>query len=650
MAIFRERGTHRCSPTLGKDSLMDDAHIATPSAFTEKIFQKLDHLDQHLYFRWDLTRDLVTLHAPVPRKFRSLPQEVPQASTMLWTQGLLHPDDRPILHAYLHTLFQGQEPASKPVRKTSCKLRIRHHGSRYLWAEVHLLTYFEDARPIVAFGNLRSIQAQKLWQQRMQRRVDHDSLTGLLTKDAAVRQIESSLVLLSPERDSAVLLLLDADGFKAINDNLGHLFGDGVLAEMGHTIKRHFRQTDIKGRIGGDEFVILLQNASDLHAIETHCAALVHDMEHEYKAEGRRLPFSISMGAALYPAHGLTYRELFKHADRALYEAKSRGKNQFRIYENKFYQAPQIKSQRDPESTADLQMKAFRDNMAEFILQIFYETNSAKATIDYSLSMLGRLYNFDRIVIALTNQETGTYLDAYEWLGPSGTLLKNLSEDCVAKRRTMVLGHAKPTAYGVMSICEDTSKIPQEAQFYAFCYLGAYVYSLLTQGEETVGYIGVESTSAMHVTPELIRSLNVFSVMLGNILLPSNTSDHLRKEARVLHDILDHLPGLVYAVDKETMELVYIGRTIRPADASSLVGTPCYRLLHGRSLPCRHCPLPALSPAGQEYLACTIDGMGGLISAHACNLAETGRDGHRLALIVQDVSTAQLPGREEHRP
>ncbi|WP_081827026.1 GGDEF domain-containing protein [Selenomonas bovis] len=625
---------------LERISLMDDAHIAIPSAFTDHIFKKLDRIDQHLYFRWDLTRDVMTLHAPIPRKFRTLPQEVSHASTMLWTQGLLHPADRPILHSYLHTLFQSQDSANKPVRKASCKLRIRHHRNKYLWAEVHLLTYFEDARPMVAFGNLRSIQAQKLWQQRMQRRADQDSLTGLLTKDAAVRQIESTLALLSSERDSAVLLLLDADGFKAINDNFGHLFGDGVLAEMGHTIKRHFRHTDIMGRIGGDEFVILLPSASNLSGIEAHCTALVRDMEHEYKADNRCLPFSISIGAALYPAHGLTYRELFNHADRALYEAKSRGKNQFRMYENKFYQAPQIESQRDTESTVDLQMKAFRDNMAEFILQIFYETNSAKATIDYSLGMLGRLYNFDRIVIALTNQETGTYHDAYEWLGPSGTLLKNLSENCISRRRSMILGHAKQTAYGVMSICEDTATLLQEAQFSTFCYLGAYAYSLITQGEETIGYIGVESTSARQVTPDLIRSLNVLSVMLGNILLPSNTSEHLRKEARILHDVLDHLPGLVYAVDKDTMELVYLGRTIRPADAGSLAGAPCYQLLHGRSLPCRRCPLPALSPSGQEYLACTIDGMDGLIPAHACNLAETGRDGHHLVLIVQDTPAA----------
>lgn len=617
---------------------MDDAQIAIPSTFTENIFHKLNSLDQHLYFRWDLTSDTVTLQLPVPRKFRDLPQEVHQASTMLWTQELLHPDDRPLLHTYLHILFQEHTPTSDSIRKTSCKLRIRHRKNKYLWAEVHLLTYFQGTRPMVAFGDLHSIQAQKLWLHRLQQRADFDSLTGLLTKDAAIRHIEANLSMLSPEHDTAVLLLLDADGFKAVNDTFGHLFGDGVLAKMGHTIKHHFRHSDIKGRIGGDEFVVLLPHAASLDGICRHCTALIQAMHHDYCADGRHLPFSISVGIALYPAHGLTYRELFQHADRALYEAKSRGKDQFRIYENKFYQAPQLKSQRDPKNTIDLQMKAFQDNMAEFILQIFYETNSAEAAIDYALKLLGRLYNFDRIVIARCNLETGAYQDTYEWLGPEGALLKNTAPDCIAKRRSLILSQAKPTAYGVMSICEDTAK-QDPREMLRICHLSAYAYSLITQGEATTGCIGVESTHPMRVTPELIRSLNVFSVLLGNILLPSDTSKHLRKSLRILHDILDHLPGLVYVVDKETMIPVYIGRTIRPANMESIPDTPCYKLLHGRSLPCRNCPLPTLSPAGQEYLACKLYRTDGkTVAAHACNLVETGKEAHHLALIVQDYT------------
>ncbi|MDY4416631.1 GGDEF domain-containing protein [Selenomonas sp.] len=539
---------------------MDDAHIAIPSTFTENIFHKLNSLDQHLYFRWDLTSDTVTLQLPVPRKFRDLPQEVHQASTMLWTQELLHPDDRPLLHTYLHILFQEHTPTSDSIRKTSCKLRIRHHKNKYLWAEVHLLTYFQGTRPMVAFGNLHSIQAQKLWLHRLQQRADFDSLTGLLTKDAAVRHIEASLSMLSPEHDAAMMLLLDADGFKAINDNFGHLFGDGVLAKMGHTIKHHFRHSDIKGRIGGDEFVVLLPHTANLDGVRRHCADLIEAMHHDYCAEGRRLPFSISMGIALYPDHGLTYRELFKHADRALYEAKSRGKNQACVYQPKFYQeASSVANSRDPESTIDLQMRAFEDNMAEFVLQLFYETNSPEATINYAMSLLGRLYNLDRIVIARCDTKTGRYHDAFEWVGPDGGTLTGPEYTRMAReRRRMILDEAHPTPYGVVSVCENTETLaPTHAKTAYFFGLKSYAYCIIPHGAETMGCIGVESTHPMTIRKELLRSLNLFSVLLGNILLPQDSSLALQKRLDLLADVLDHLPTPCYVLDNATKEVVY---------------------------------------------------------------------------------------------
>ena len=320
---------------------MDSASTPTyPTAFSKEVFNMLDDLDQHLYFQWDLTRDCVTLHKPIPHRFRELPTCVPQASTMFWTEKLIHPEDRPILHAYLHAIFRTRK-TDLPMRKASCKLRIRHHRGSYLWAEVHIITFFENGLPTVAYGNLRSIQAQKLWQMRMQAKADRDSLTGLLRKEAAISQMENCIDGLVPDHDQAAMLLIDADGFKEINDNFGHLFGDGVLSEMGRTIKDHFRQNDIKGRIGGDEFLVLLRDTQDVDGIHRHLASLLHRLHRDYQSGGRTLPFSISIGVALYPEHGTTYRDLFAHADRALYEAKNRGKNQFQFYKPKFFQARQ---------------------------------------------------------------------------------------------------------------------------------------------------------------------------------------------------------------------------------------------------------------------------------------------------------------------
>ena len=539
----------------------DKPRTDIPANFSREVFNMLDDLDQHLYFRWDLTNDCVSLHEPLPHRFRELPVYLPQASTQFWTERLIHPEDRPILHAYLHSIFRlGEKTITEHTRKASAKLRVRHHRGSYLWAEVHIVTYFDDGVPIVAYGNMRSIQAEKLWQQRMQAKADRDSLTGLLRKEAAIHQMRNAIEGFLPGRDHAAMLLIDADGFKAINDNFGHLFGDGVLAEMGRTIRGHFRTTDIKGRIGGDEFLVLLRNTQDTEGIQRHLAELLTALHHNYQSGGRTLPFSISIGVALYPDHGSSYRDLFAHADRALYEAKSRGKNQACVYQPKFYQeASSVANSRDPESTIDLQMRAFEDNMAEFVLQLFYETNSPEATINYAMSLLGRLYNLDRIVIARCDTKTGRYHDAFEWVGPDGGTLTGPEYTRMAReRRRMILDEAHPTPYGVVSVCENTETLaPTHAKTAYFFGLKSYAYCIIPHGAETMGCIGVESTHPMTIRKELLRSLNLFSVLLGNILLPQDSSLALQKRLDLLADVLDHLPTPCYVLDNATKEVVY---------------------------------------------------------------------------------------------
>ena len=186
---------------------------------------------------------------------------------------------------------------------------------------------------MVAFGNIRNIQAEKLWQERVCRRANTDDLTGLLSKGAVKTQIRAALRRMCPKKDTATLLIVDADDFKAINDTFGHLFGDKVLHEVGQAIRRNFRQSDIKGRIGGDEFIILLPGMGCTDILARHCHSLCRRLTRVFHADGKHQSFSISIGAAQYPAHGQSYKELFAHADQALYKAKGQGKGQYVLYQ-----------------------------------------------------------------------------------------------------------------------------------------------------------------------------------------------------------------------------------------------------------------------------------------------------------------------------
>ena len=154
-----------------------------------------------------------------------------------------------------------------------------------------------------------------------------DPLTSVYNKETTQVLIEQKL----KNKESAVFLILDVDAFKAVNDNYGHAVGDKVLAQLGKLFKNHFRQTDIVGRIGGDEFIILIQ---DENIAESRIRSLLEKVNELKIEELQGFTLSISIGIAFAPNHGTTFIELYRHADHALYQTKRSGKNNYKIYEN----------------------------------------------------------------------------------------------------------------------------------------------------------------------------------------------------------------------------------------------------------------------------------------------------------------------------
>lgn len=616
-----------------------------PTEFGNEVYVALEDFDRRLYFRWDLTTDTINLNEPVPQNNYDIPLKIACASSMLWHSALIHPDETHLLRVYLHTIFRHRERYRNRTRNTSCKMRLRDRSRMdYLWSEIHIITYYDGLKPVVAYGNIRNIQAQKLWQQRVEREAAHDKLTGLLNKDACKKRIVDYLSGLSRDIDQAAMLLIDADGFKGINDTFGHLFGDAVLTDMGNAIIHNFRHSDIKGRIGGDEFIVLFRNMTNVPVLKDRCERLIHNLNRKYKNGKEELPFSISIGASFYPEHGTSYTELFKHADRALYEAKSQGKNQYMIYHPSLIGQASVTNHRAPVDFEGLQQKAFKDNMIEFIFRLLYETNSPEATISLSLGMFGKQFNLDRVAVDRFNPATNQYTTAFEWLSPNGVSLKPQEhrEDIsrlLCLRNNMVLSGYKATSYGVMSICEDTAEKEEKYQeCIQFFQLGAFAHCLISHGSDTLGCIGFESTAPHVFKEEAIRELSIFAVILGNILLTPHDDNKLRQQNAHLRDLLDHMQEIIYVIDKITMQPVYFNRTIRQALPDGMAKQPCYQLFHKRQTPCPDCPVQKLSGEGSEYIQCEIDNWnsGAKICSRACNLFWDDTSGRPLALVIQE--------------
>ena len=128
------------------------------------------------------------------------------------------------------------------------------------------------------------------------------------------------------------MLLFDIDNFKKINDTMGHAFGDQVLKSLGEQLSMEFRKTDILGRIGGDEFAILLKDIKDDEIILKEGDKILQFFRQFKVGDYVKYSATASIGAAIYPRDGKDFQELYKSADNALYEAKKQGKNRLIYY------------------------------------------------------------------------------------------------------------------------------------------------------------------------------------------------------------------------------------------------------------------------------------------------------------------------------
>lgn len=174
-------------------------------------------------------------------------------------------------------------------------------------------------------------QRTSMKQKKMREIASRDGLTQLYNKAGTEQRIKEWLHS-DRSKAGAVLMMMDVDYFKQINDTYGHAVGDRVLYKVGHLLKSSFRENDIVGRIGGDEFLIFMEGITS----EEFAVRRMENLQQYFRElpieELEEHTLTCSMGAAFMPKDGTTFGELYKHADEALYTTKRNGRDGFRIY------------------------------------------------------------------------------------------------------------------------------------------------------------------------------------------------------------------------------------------------------------------------------------------------------------------------------
>ncbi len=180
---------------------------------------------------------------------------------------------------------------------------------------------------------VRDLRDRHEAQARIHHLAHHDVLTGLPNRMAFIERAQTLLAKADAAGQTLALLFIDLDHFKRVNDSLGHPAGDVLLQTVAERIIDTLRESDVVSRFGGDEFVLLLAGPAEPAAVLEVAGKLLGAIGAPLQVQGALISVTPSIGVALFPEHGRTPAELIKHADTAMYHAKSGGRARCRFFE-----------------------------------------------------------------------------------------------------------------------------------------------------------------------------------------------------------------------------------------------------------------------------------------------------------------------------
>lgn len=230
----------------------------------------------------------------------------------------LHLDDEKMFQDILKTPHNDGEIHA-------VNMRLVDKCGRYIWCECQYRYVYDGNHPSAVIGKLTDINSQIKREQQLLKKVRLDGLTEIYNKAAGEEIIRRKMA----KSRKGLLYILDVDNFKQINDQYGHCQGDKALAHIGGLLKSKFRSDDIVCRIGGDEFVAYMDGTVNRKAAAKKAEDIFKALEE--CSQEMDFEITVSIGIAACPEHGSTYEELFNAADKAMYEGKKHGKNQFQI-------------------------------------------------------------------------------------------------------------------------------------------------------------------------------------------------------------------------------------------------------------------------------------------------------------------------------
>lgn len=273
---------------------------------------------------WDISKGEL-YWSPRLREIVGTPKES-FASQFADFESRLHPDDVERVRAARRAHMRDKVPYS-------IEYRLRHENGLYVWVRARGQAVWDGAgNPVRMAGSTEDVTERIHLEQKLAYLAHHDSLTGLYNRAVFNERLEAALKL-TARGETFALLFVDLDGFKNVNDTLGHAAGDELLKYVAERLRRSVREKDTVVRLGGDEFALILNSAKTVEQASALAERIIDAIGSPFTIHNTQTQVGCSIGVAIAPRAGSNPQTLMHNADLALYSAKQDGRGRYRCFE-----------------------------------------------------------------------------------------------------------------------------------------------------------------------------------------------------------------------------------------------------------------------------------------------------------------------------
>lgn len=593
--IFDEAG--RAIKAIGISKDISEQKRLESSYQNERKLQEIMNAGFLSVFKVNITQNrMILIDKEAAAKLSSPPEEGVYDEILQAALSKIHPDFQKKVYEKmncraLHLAYM------RGIHTCNVEYRLKRKGC-YHWinASIQLLKK-DSSADIFARVFLKDIQAQKEKEEKLQKEVHIDALTGAYNRKGIITHIEE-LLRQNPEAISACVSL-DIDNFKEVNDTFGHLYGDAVLSETAKKIQKLCRSDTLIGRLGGDEFVAFFPRLQSeevlMHAAERLQSALVNT----YTSGSHIVKTSVSMGISFYPRHGTTFTELYDKADIAMYHCKRNGKNGWTVYHDTMERCQQIMEKPETDNIGDMQLnKPFEGNIGEYIFRILYRREKTDPqTMRTVLELIAHHYDMQYFYVMDFNRETQSIQPLLSWSEEDKSLYELLQlDEQKAALEFLETIHSDNDRILFLENCgkDCFDRFPKEILNKLAIF--ALVHMSVPVSNQHDILIGLANTRHTHSFSRNQRTdiRTIFEVIV-TFLKDQQQREQQKKYTDTLISLLNNLGNSIYVIDPHSYQLIYFNQSLMEIFPKLKTGEICHKVFREEDTPCKDCPIRQLS-------------------------------------------------------